>query len=848
MFKKVCSVLATSLLLGLVSCNEDNPWMGDLGQGAIKLSLTTNGEVKDAIPTTRASVDGSRYFEVPSAADFSVLLEKSDGSFSKTYERLEHFESEPSFSTGSYRLEVFHGRLEDQGFGKPYMRGEERVTVLEGHVTEVTVNATVANSLVNIGYTDEFKNYLKDYSAVIQSGSYDPVAFDGDETRTAFVAPGEVTLTLSFTNAQNQSVTIQPASFVAEAGHHYNIKFNVAGEGEISEKSLEIIFDDELTQETVEIDLTEELFTAPGPVVTASGFTENGQIEFLEGAENEAKYIFNVISYGGMSSVKLSLSSDNNFASGFGDSVELLRASASQQEVLKNLGFEIRGLFNKPDKMAIVDFTNFVSHLPTGHYTLTLQAVDGLYRSSLPVNVSLVSVSPTIEAEGLSALYGLNTGAIKVTYTGSNPGKDLSFKAKNKGGIYIDAPIIGVDEVAKTRSIATNSYIITVKLADTEWDPVPVDIYLYGKPAGQVTLPVQMPAYNVKADGFAKKALILVEADEEQLPVVTQNLCLFIDGKQIDDSRIDRNTAEGIITISGLNPATPYTVQCSLRNSVSSTDPSVTFTTESENALENSNFEQTSLTINISSIPAGGQYDFRVGIFNYTYQNKSSISINTPDKWGNVNSLTCYEQSSPMNTWYVVPSTLVESEGKVKMRTVGYNHNGPQIPKGEAAALRYYSPLAPSMDAFNVAAGQLYYGSDAQGASFTTRPSSLEFAYEFNGMTGEAGGATVKVYSGSQVIGEGSLNVTEASGTAKVDIKYFADRAHFGAKATKISVVFLSSTAVNPAINIPSGDALNDNPSGVPNVTSGGSTLSANSYKSFASGSELTVSNVKLNY
>ena len=65
----------------------------------------------------------------------------------------------------------------------------------------------------------------------------------------------------------------------------------------------------------------------------------------------------------------------------------------------------------------------------------------------------------------------------------------------------------------------------------------------------------------------------------------------------------------------------------------------------------------------------------------------------------------------------------------------------------------------------------------------------------------------------------------------------------FGKKAAKLYISFRSTKAgTTPAINIPSGSALNEG------TGKNGTTLSANTYHAFAKGSELTIDNVKVSY
>ncbi len=76
----------------------------------------------------------------------------------------------------------------------------------------------------------------------------------------------------------------------------------------------------------------------------------------------------------------------------------------------------------------------------------------------------------------------------------------------------------------------------------------------------------------------------------------------------------------------------------------------------------------------------------------------------------------------------------------------------------------------------------------------------------------------------------------------------FNGYSEFGVKAAFIKVKFISSTASVPSINIPTGDSLNEY--SLNNVGNGlrNNTLDANSYHALATGSVLTIDNVKLNY
>lgn len=832
--------------------------MGEGGQGAIILQLSADGKVTNALPQTKAEEE-TLLFELPSVEDFSIRLEKTDGSFSKDYPTVEHFKKETGFPTGAYKLTALYGDPREMRFGIPAFYGSTDLVVLEGQTTAATVTATVAHALISIDYTDEFKNYLHDYSAEVHSDGYGYLAITEDAEGVACVVPGNVKIAVEFTNPQNQTVKLQPAEFEALAGHHYHIVMNVNG-GEVGDAQLQITFDNSLTREEVLIDLTEELFTSPAPTVKAVGFDNNADLEFLSGEAPEGQLRFNVISHGGLKEVNLSLNgtdaSGKSFVPAFGNELNLVNAPANAQNQLAQLGIDCKGLFNNPDKMAIVDFSSLPGKMAPGSYEISLSAKDSYSRVSDPVTFRFTAVAPTLEATGLTAIAGLNEGTVSVSYNGSHPDTDITFKAQNKMGVWVDAKVLGIIESAKTRALPVNNYVFTIQLPDTEHSPMNVKVYLYGEEKQTVTLDIEQPQYSLSADGFAGKVLVKVSASDEQLPLITANLNFFEEGVKIADDRIRRNVEDGFITISGFNPSesdanlNSYTLYSSFGSKVDSNSKSVGFTTEVASNLPNADFQSFSETINIPQINAGAPYEYSVWVFKGHYQNRSSIVINTPDEWDNVNSITCnYDGSSEKNTWYVVPSTLQTKAGEVVIRTVGYNPNGPALQEDVASTWGYYSKNHPTYDQLIARAGELSYGTESsKGKAFSSRPASMTFNYAYESRNGESARARVVVYSNGNVIGTGTADVNSASGQSTVSIKYVDDRNLFNKKATSIAVVFTSSTVATPYIYIPEGDELNDNPNPVPNAGSWGASISANSYKSYASGSQLTISNVNLNY
>lgn len=358
--KKTVTLFACSLaLLGLGSCaNEDNPALGQ-GEGAISLSLSTDGTVVDAVPATRAS----QATKVPDASELAITMTKSDGTYSKTWASVADFPAEQPLKIGSYKITATYGNETDEGFDAPYYYGETNVVVEEGKTTEASVRAQLGNSMVSISYTDEFKNYFAQYSSQVHSEGGDFITFVSDETRPAYVRPGKVNLTLSITKSNGVHADIQPAEFEALARHHYHITLDV-NNGQTGEGVLKITFDDSVVGEDVDVDLSDDVLSAPAPVVNASGFTPGTAYETMELAAASEPLRMTASAAGGIKSVTLTTQSDPLLAKGFPAEIDLMAATPAQQALLQTLGLDVKGLWKNPDKLAVIDFTNVFKTSP----------------------------------------------------------------------------------------------------------------------------------------------------------------------------------------------------------------------------------------------------------------------------------------------------------------------------------------------------------------------------------------------------------------------------------------------------------------------------------------------------
>lgn len=849
-FSKGFLILAAACA-GLTSCSDESPWGGSDSEGGIRLDLSTDGRV---MRQTRADEAVSPM--VPDGDSFAISLTKSDGSYSKNWSSVEGFNRESAFPIGDYDVVATYGDVNVEGFELPAYRGVTQVHVSPGAVSDAHITATLANAMVTIKYTDDFKANFSAYSASIQTEGHDYVVFAQNEDRPAYISPSEVKLNLTLTNAAGESVTIRPAGFTANARHHYAVTIGVTDDSVTGDLALDVVFDEDVVAETVEVPLGDELWTAPAPTVTAKGFTTDA-LSMIEGGTPANALEFHVFAFGGLHAATLNVVTSSSYAPAFGRSVELVNADDLVQSQLKAEGVDCAGFFRNVDKMGVVNVTKFVENLPAGDYKVQLQVVDALTRTSEPTELS-VNVTPvTIEASAPAKADFLSTEVtVDVTTNCEAVKEKVSFKAPDENNRMVEVPVKSVTEVTAPAGKATraagesHTYRYVLDVAAVSGSEVDVQV-IYGKKVQEVKVPVDVPEFDMAVDAFARYIVVKVNPkNASQLAEIVGGLEFFNGSNRILASNITRDSSTGLITIAGFTPGVTYTSVKAFLGKIEKTLPA--FTTEAATDVPNGEFSLTSQTINISSIDTGGK--FRVSPRDY--QLKSSIVRSEANGWASVNELTASRGSSNMNTWFVVPSTFAEN-GEVIVRSVGYSHNGTSpSTSGGSFNTKYYCENAPSDSQLEKAAGELFLGSypytdngtgvRTDGIRHASRPASMSFSYRYTPVGNEQAEAYVVLLdaSGAEIAGK---TVRLAAASSNTNVTVALPSYPFGKKAASIRVGFRSTASGTvPVVNIPSGNSLKESPGG--NLLAGLSAIAVNAYKAVATGSQLWLDNVKLNY
>lgn len=872
--QKSAWIAVAGLALALTSCHEDvNPWGGDK-QGTISPLVTVNSAVESSrkVPASRATTLPSDI----SVEDLSLKISSTDGSFSRTWNKVTNYEADTKYPIGQYVIEAWYGNVEKEGFNCPAFYASQEISVRENETSNVSLTATLQNSMVSIEYTDAFKKYMTDWDANIHSDGGQYVYYAKDESRPGYLAPGAMTMNVWFTKPNGTSATLEVAKFNAQARHHYHMTVDLNNGDGGGNAILVIKFDETLAQEDIQIELSDELMESPAPELTGSADLENGSLfTHVVGDQWTHPLKVNVVARGGVGSIKVTTRSKSLIAQGWPSEVDLATADANMQGRLKQLGFNAIGLWGtSANGYAVLDFTDVINSLTESDdvaNNFTIAVVDKMGKTCDPFSFAVNTTPLQLQIENPSTLgIGDELLSFDLIFNGKDPQSNVKFQYSNDRGTWTSAAIQSVEP-----STAHNTYRVTVKVPGDS-KPVTLRAVTTVKNSESITVSRVIPEYGLTVapeNIWAKRAAITVTSTQVSPALLASSLTLYISENGGAYSVATTVVDEANLTISGLKPGTKYTAKASVNGNSEQCCTPVEFTTEAATDVPNGNFESLATTLTESSLNQGGQWSISLGV---NYQSTLKYTIQEPTGWASVNAKTT--SGSTRNSWFVVPavfnSTLEWSSTVPKIHVVGvgggtetpdsykgfiaYSGSNAMVirnvawdPKGSvpgvwkkefASTSEYYNHNEPEIS--QVSVGKLFLGSYSynngtetynEGTAFASRPTSLSGWYTYKRDAGdneEYGTVKVQLLNGNTVIGtgEGTLTAADTYTQFTVNIKYVAN----APKATSLRIMLTSSqkASYNQA----------DETSSVATTTF------MSRYESAKHGATLTVDNLSFNY
>lgn len=233
-----------------VACSTEateTPAAAGYGEIAVSGAVST---VLDA--RTRAQVELPDGTAIPSVDGMALSIESTDAAnpYFKEWGAVSEYSAKKdllfatTYNVGIHSAEASDAMHSAEGTNRPYFEGVQAVTVVARQQTPVTVTAALANAIVKIGFTDDFKGYFPNgaqFTLTTEAGSEFTTGYTADDHTVAeqywFIRPDAFSIAGSAVK-QRPSATVEPetVTFAETAGTAaartlYTYTFDVKGVG-----------------------------------------------------------------------------------------------------------------------------------------------------------------------------------------------------------------------------------------------------------------------------------------------------------------------------------------------------------------------------------------------------------------------------------------------------------------------------------------------------------------------------------------------------------------------------------------------------------------------------------------
>lgn len=873
MLRMVCVIV---LLVGLCSCDSDRSGTDDSGMFRMVLTPDTTA-INKGLSTTKSGVL-EEFEPFVQTADYKVAIIQSDDTI-QFYERFDQMADEIEIKAGSYRFVAFKGENAAAAFSSPYFEGNSDFTIKENMTTAVNLTCVLANARIKTDFTDDFKAMYETYTVQLSSPyTKDPIEVSQGETRPVYMKVAStgselgIAIRLKKINETEEKTYTIPAPLNIERRQNIRLIFKTDG-ASIDNIGLDVLLDNNLTNVTLTAGIPDFMWQQfAKPELTAINF-EEGTFEIHSGlfTKDPSATFRAPAGIGGFyidvwkddaditndpeaKSYDLSTSEGAQaaFDDGFVWDEKANPLSGAKKEFVLSLNKAINSLPAPVDKDHY-QYTMRIymrDNLPKSNYTDTLSLTINVKQADAPIiDFPAFSLGSFVEGDTQSsdikatllAQSGIDKENSSLSIITDKGEMTINFN-DNTNIATLENLGISIKEMSASKTEVTfrkefSKYLNALATSSQyKFAFVIKEKGEKNRTAQQERLlEVKAPQFSIvstNGDAFAKRILLRAKMEIGHLDKLYFQYQKSGDG----DSWIDMKEglmSEGIShyidTLKGLSPLTDYNIRAVYQGAQKWHTKAVPLTTETEIFLPDGQFEDW------HSKKVYSSKTLWVGIDIYQwwpYQDGGS------SWWTTRNALT-NSQTAGTTCYYTSYSGTVPVSN-------GYSGQGVEISSlgfGEGST---YSQTTGGWTAKKRAAGMFFIGSHSAtnngvsetfnyGHPFEVRPSGFKFNYKFKSISSESFKAYMIVENRENNIitelGRGELisNIDKTSYTeAYVPMHY----KNTSLKATHMYIVFLSSTAETPELDV---------------ITGSIGEFSGNSDSRFV-GNVLTIDNVELIY
>lgn len=277
------------------------------------------------------------------------------------YEKFDNGECENvELRVGNYTVFADLGNPEVEGFDQPYYSGSKDIHLDKGDNVDVDLECKLANSILKINYTENFKKYFSTYSSYVSTSKGNTVEYVQDETRGAYMASGEVTVYVKAKKTGANEATLNVGKYTLNPQYEYALTLDV----DASNAVMKVTFSENWEDESVTINVSDAALNANAPYMVGEGVESNVEFTIVEGVTLNETLKVTINAEAEIASCLMTTTSDYLKGKGWSESVDLTSADESTMSAIKASGVDLKGFSGSLSQMAYLDFTELVRTLP----------------------------------------------------------------------------------------------------------------------------------------------------------------------------------------------------------------------------------------------------------------------------------------------------------------------------------------------------------------------------------------------------------------------------------------------------------------------------------------------------
>lgn len=780
------------------SCSEDTI-VERSGAATLRPTVTVDPSLITGSSTLRAVTSA------PSAEEMAFTLSADDGKYDHTWASVNDYPLNELLQPGIYTATASYGSENDEGIGRPYFSGSQKLNLQSGAEAECNITATLISALFQTEIPDNLTSSFTEACVTYHSEGHSYIRVTPDEVRAAYLHPGKTDIIMNLTDATGNEANIRVSTIdPTESRHLYDVRLESDG---LAEPTVTIFVNG---KETGKKTITEKLMKEEAPAITPQGFASGTPVNLPEGTNPTEALSFS-ISDTPCSSLILTTMAPSLTEKGWPAQIDLANASEDELRALETQGLAVSrhasGEIKSIDLSRTAALLRYSKGNSVARFILAAEGTNGklsepceLQINLQPVEISVVSAS--------DIMIGVNAAEITVLSRSGDLKENLVIEARNDNETWQSCRIDAIEPRND------GEYAIRFTAPEGSTEKVDVRIIYCGNVLTETSMKRTAPKFNLAADAFAMSATLKITSENEKMiPLITSLARIYVNGEQAISLR--RVPESGTIYVGNLSPKQPYTLTATMfdKPTAENMTAPVEIRTENTAGLQNSDFEDHATAIKYDNLPQGGLYSQSIiDIFNR--QNYTSFKLDAPSYWTTVNAKTFCTQSTNPNTWYMAPSAYsevdnVEGYFAVKLQSVAWDNTGEQITPYRQKPDSYlaYNPNIPNIK--YRAAGKVFLGGYSfnpetleenyyEGIEFTSRPAAVNGNYHFTPSPtdlNDCAKVTVEVCGiidgQEKAIASNSMELpaalTYTAFTVPLSYKYF------GVKATRLKIMLSSS-------------------------------------------------------